>query len=875
MTGSGKSTASRHLTTQLLHHAARGQDQRLGDQINFACTILDAFGQAKTPLNQAASHHARYTELHFDLQGRVTGAKFLPFGLQKSRVNRLRPDERSFHVFYQLLAGASPQEVDELQLEEPGAYALLASSGCFRLPGGPFSDDAAQMGELRAAMASCGFKAKHVKAIFTTLTAILVLSNITFLDDDQAGSLGMSSYDRRARIEDPIVLGEAARLLCVEPTELERVLVNRTRWIKNELQSILLDSQGAGEQRDCLMRELYAIMFSFIVEMINRRCAPPDDSPPGLQVVQLELPGFTSRATLEHPKTRTSVYIAPLVDISGHNGLDELATNFLNEMLHSYLVHRAFDNDVAPASILVADGVSLPDVVPTDNGACIELLRGGAVSSTRLLSDPIGLIGCIGQAANELRGERTASDELSGQIRISCRRSPAFSSKSSGQETTSSFTVTHFAGHVTYDATDFVEESEDVMDKQLVDLVANSSNPFIARLVSGPGLACTQHPLDEGIVVEAQVSITPLRQATRIAHPTGGAATTNREALLSSTTPRPALHQVNSTMAYMLNHLNATLMWTVHCIRPNDSGHPNSFDKRRVKAQVQSLLLPDLLKRRQLDLVYDISLDQFCARHNLSSDQRGHALQSFAQSRRWEPSDFRSGRERVWLSWRAWKDQDDLTRAQVQQPAQEKEFLVVATPEVELNPFETPAQALARRTRMETSDSTEQLLPDTQSSYFVITPRDDSPTPGSAIWSEAQEPFAHPGESQTGTPFDKKLDEERSLVVHRRSTKEELPVTHARRWWIRLTWLLTWWIPSFALRLAGKKRPDVRMAWREKVAIFMIASWAPFLRVLANQAGPLHLWPRAVLHHRVRHATLSRREQGVERIRTGSACGNR
>ena len=47
--------------------------------------------------------------------------------------------------------------------------------------------------------------------------------------------------------------------------------------------------------------------------------------------------------------------------------------------------------------------------------------------------------------------------------------------------------------------------------------------------------------------------------------------------------------------------------------------------------------------------------------------------------------------------------------------------------------------------------------------------------------------------------------------------------TRARRWWIRITWLLTWWIPSFLLvHLGGMKRPDVRMAWREKVAIFMM-----------------------------------------------------
>lgn len=52
---------------------------------------------------------------------------------------------------------------------------------------------------------------------------------------------------------------------------------------------------------------------------------------------------------------------------------------------------------------------------------------------------------------------------------------------------------------------------------------------------------------------------------------------------------------------------------------------------------------------------------------------------------------------------------------------------------------------------------------------------------------------------------------------------EVIATTPARRWWIRLTWLFTWWIPSFLLRKIGRmERADIRMAWREKVTIFMM-----------------------------------------------------
>lgn len=49
---------------------------------------------------------------------------------------------------------------------------------------------------------------------------------------------------------------------------------------------------------------------------------------------------------------------------------------------------------------------------------------------------------------------------------------------------------------------------------------------------------------------------------------------------------------------------------------------------------------------------------------------------------------------------------------------------------------------------------------------------------------------------------------------------EEVRNSKARRRWVSLTWLTTWWIPTFMLRkIGGMKRPDVRMAWREKLLI--------------------------------------------------------
>lgn len=52
---------------------------------------------------------------------------------------------------------------------------------------------------------------------------------------------------------------------------------------------------------------------------------------------------------------------------------------------------------------------------------------------------------------------------------------------------------------------------------------------------------------------------------------------------------------------------------------------------------------------------------------------------------------------------------------------------------------------------------------------------------------------------------------------------EEIRDTSARRRWLVLVWLLTWWCPGFLLTWIGRmKRLDVRQAWREKLAINII-----------------------------------------------------
>ncbi len=73
--------------------------------------LLEAFGNAKTVRNDNSSRFGKFTRLQMVVDdsnsaSRMIGSRSATYLLEKSRVIFHEPGERSFHIFYQLLAGA-------------------------------------------------------------------------------------------------------------------------------------------------------------------------------------------------------------------------------------------------------------------------------------------------------------------------------------------------------------------------------------------------------------------------------------------------------------------------------------------------------------------------------------------------------------------------------------------------------------------------------------------------------------------------------------------------------------------------------------------------------------------------------------------------
>ena len=71
----------------------------------------------------------------FDAGFRIVGCEIVNYLLEKSRVVVQSKNERAYHIFYQMLAGADPELRQALGLLPADQYRYLRESGCVSIPG--------------------------------------------------------------------------------------------------------------------------------------------------------------------------------------------------------------------------------------------------------------------------------------------------------------------------------------------------------------------------------------------------------------------------------------------------------------------------------------------------------------------------------------------------------------------------------------------------------------------------------------------------------------------------------------------------------------------------------------------------------------------
>ncbi|EYU39409.1 hypothetical protein ABFS82_12G057300 [Erythranthe guttata] len=419
---SGESGAGKTETAKIAmqYLAALGGGSGIEYEILKTNPILEAFGNAKTLRNDNSSRFGKLIEIHFSETGKISGAKIQTFLLEKSRVVQCSEGERSYHVFYQLCAGAPPTLREKLHLKSAAEFKYLSQSNCYTISG---VDDAEQFRVVTEALDIVHVKKEDQERVFAMLAAVLWLGNVSF-----------TVVDGENHVE-PVLdegLTNVATLLGCNVEELKLALSTRKMRVGKRNDTIVqkLTLAQAVDTRDALAKSIYSCLFDWLVEQINKSLAVGKRRT-GRSISILDIYGFESFE---------------------RNSFEQFSINYANERLQQHFNRHLFKLEQEE---YIQDGIDWAKVDFEDNQDCLNLFE----------KKPLGLQSLLDEESTFPNGTDLS---FANKLKQHLDSNPCFRG-----ERGKAFTVRHYAGEVRYETTGFLEKNRDLLHVDTIQLLSS------------------------------------------------------------------------------------------------------------------------------------------------------------------------------------------------------------------------------------------------------------------------------------------------------------------------------------------------------------------------------------------------------------------
>ncbi|XP_016419312.1 unconventional myosin-Ib-like isoform X10 [Sinocyclocheilus rhinocerous] len=468
--GAGKTEASKFVMSYVAAVCGKGQEvSKVKEQLLQSNPVLEAFGNAKTVRNDNSSRFGKYMDIEFDFKGDPLGGVISNYLLEKSRVVKQPRGERNFHIFYQLLSGASDDTLKKLKLDRDFSkynYLSLDSATVNGL------DDAASFRTVRNAMQIVGFMEDEVQSILELVAAVLKLGNIEFKPESRC-----NGYDE-SRVKDKNDLKEMCELLGIEQSVLERAFSFRTVEAKMEKVSTTLNVAQAYYARDALAKNLYSRLFSWLVNRINESIKA---------------------------QTKTRKKVMGVLDIYGFeifedNSFEQFIINYCNEKLQQIFIELTLREeqeeyvreDIEWTNIEYFNNAIICDLIENNKNGILamldeECLRPGTVTDETFL-DKLNTV-CAEHQHFESRQSKNSKFLTDHSLPHNC------------------FRIQHYAGKVLYRAEGFVDKNNDLLYRDLSQAMYKANHSLIKILFpeGNPAKVNLKRPPTAGFQFRASV----------------------------------------------------------------------------------------------------------------------------------------------------------------------------------------------------------------------------------------------------------------------------------------------------------------------------------------------------------------------------------
>ncbi|KAJ5225957.1 Chitin synthase 8 [Penicillium chermesinum] len=779
--GSGKTTLRSHLLSSFLSFSSTP----LSSKLSYAAFVFDTLTTTKSVTTPTASKAGLFLELQYDGSSSVNptliGGKIIDYRLERSRISSVPTGERSFHALYYLLAGTSPAEKSHLGFDNP-IHIQTAGGGSvshkrWRYLGHPTQlkvgiNDAEGFQHFKTALRKLEFSRGEIAEICQILASILHIGQLDFTSGqatttgvEESGGYSHEGGEIVTIVKNKDVLANVAAFLGLSVESLENSLGYKTKTIGRERVTVMLDPSGARQNADAFARTIYSLLVTYVIETVNQKiCAAEDSVANTVSIV--DFPGFSQSAATG-------------------STLDQLLSNAATESLYNYCLQSFFDRK---ADVLDREEITVSATSYFDN---TDTVRG-------LLKQGNGLLSILDDQTRRGRSDAQFLESVRKRFE---GKNPSISvggGNTGGsylaQSARTAFTVKHFAGEVDYSVNGLIEENGEVISGDLMNLMKSTRSDFVRELFGQEALQTIPHPREKTAIMQAQVSSKPLRQPSMArrkhmqqarqasdvfrgehelaeenessyAGSSRRSAATRKSGLMTGPA-QGAAGQFLSGIEIINKCLSSSNVnpYFVICLKPNDRRIANQFDSKCVRMQVQTFGIAEISQRiRNADFSVFLPFAEFLGLAEIGNVVVGSDKE----------------KSEVVLDERRWPGNE--ARVGTQSPG-----------------------AFIYGDENKTGG------------YFGSREMDGRSDAGGS---------AHPGDMfhnlETRQQMLEKGNEKNLEEV------DDLPVSGSRKRWMALVWMLTFFIPDFLIKFIGRmKRPEIRTAWREKLAINMIIWFA-------------------------------------------------
>ncbi|XP_041362375.1 unconventional myosin-XV-like isoform X3 [Gigantopelta aegis] len=428
--GAGK-TESTKLVMQYLAAVNKSGNNLITEQILEANPLLESFGNAKTIRNDNSSRFGKYIEVFFK-EGSIVGARTLEYLLEKSRIVTQAPDERNYHIFYEMLESLTEEQKSQFGLQTSSKYFYLNQGDTTSIPG---RDETENFRKVQSAMEILNFKKDEKETVFKILASVLHVGNIYFKSVNNVDNHDTVELGSDAEIK------WIAYLLGLSEDWLKQALVSKVTEARGDRVISPYNFDQALDTRDAIAKALYSRLFTWLVERIN------------YVICRGEREKTTSLAVL---------------DIFGFedfkiNSFEQLCINYANETLQFFFNQHIFKLEQKEYT---KEKIRWQHIEFKDNQPTIDLIATKPAGILHILDDECNFPQSTDLSFLEKCHYHHHQNILYSKPRMSDPE----------------FCIVHYAGRIKYSVNHFLEKNKDTLRSDVVELMCESKNQMISQM---------------------------------------------------------------------------------------------------------------------------------------------------------------------------------------------------------------------------------------------------------------------------------------------------------------------------------------------------------------------------------------------------------